>query len=153
MSFLLELDESKLDAQLIPLLESFDADIAKAEPLFNIEGQLLEVVARTLPQHQAFYHVRACEAKQLMKWLENHKEKIEGRLRKNYERGQRAYTITETNAFLSGEREMVEHKQLIIEATLAKEKLEAIVEAFRQMGWMVGNVVKLRVASLQDVVL
>lgn len=154
MSFLLQLDESRLAEQLIPILDSFEADIAKAEPLFELEGRRLEEIARVLPYHQGMYQQRAQEAKQLVKWLENHLAKIEARMIKNMNaHNARAFGARETTAIISGEREVVEQKQLIIEATLMQEKLDAIVDAFRQMGWMIGNVTKLRVAELQDVVL
>lgn len=153
MSFLLALDESRLAEQLIPILEAFEADIEKAEPLFKLEGEKLEHIARTLPYHQSYYDQRAQEAKHLVKWLENYLEKIEARLTKNYLNGQRAYGARETSTLIGGEKDMVEQKQLIIEASLAHQKLESIVEAFKQMGWMLGHVTKLHVASIQDVVL
>lgn len=153
MSFLLTLDEARLTEQLIPILDAFEADIAKAEPLFKIEGERLEHIARTLPQHQGYYGQRSQEAKHLVKWLENHLAKIETKLTKNYLQGQRALGVRETSTLIAGEREMIEQKQLIIEASLIHQKLDEIVEAFKQMGWMLGNIVKLHVASIQDVIL
>lgn len=153
MSFLLQLDESRLGEQLIPILERLESEVAKAAPLFELNGRRLEEIARELPQHQAYYMQLSQEAKHLVKWLENHLEKIEARLTNNHLKGQRAYGSRETTVLIAGSSEMVEHKQLIIEASLTYQKLDSIVEGFRQMGWMVGNVTKLRVAELQDVIL
>lgn len=154
MSFLLTLDESRLAEQLIPILEAFDADIEKAEPLFKLDGQKLEHIARTLPYHQQLYAQRAQEAKHLVKWLENNLSKIEARMLKNMSmQSQRAFGVREQGQLIAGEREVIEQKQLIIEASLAHQKLDEIVEAFKQMGWMLGHVTKLHVASIQDVVL
>jgi hypothetical protein len=153
MSFLLQLDDARFGEQLIPILERLEAETAKAEPLFLLNGRRLEEIARELPQHQAYYMQLAQEARHLVKWLENHLEKIEARLTNNYLKGQRAYGARETTVLIAGSSEMVEHKQLIIEASLTHQKLDAIVEGFKQMGWMLGNVTKLRVAELQDVIL
>ena len=154
MSFLLHLDESRLGEQLIPIFEAFEADVAKAAPLFELEGRRLEEIARTLPHNQSFYDQRAQEAKQLVKWLDNHLCKIEARMIKNMNaHNSRAFGQRETTAIISGEREVVEQKQLIIEAALIHQKLDSIVEAFKQMGWMLGHITKLHVASIQDVVL
>jgi hypothetical protein len=154
MSFLLALDESRLIEQLIPILDAFDADVVKAEPLFKIEGERLEHIARSLPQHQAYYGQRAQEAKHLVKWLENHLAKIEARMIKNMNaHSSKAFGQRETTAIISGEREVVEQKQLVIEASLIHHRLDEIVEAFKQMGWMLGHITKLHVASIQDVVL
>ncbi len=153
MSRLFELDESKLSEQLPVIFEEFEEEISRAEPLFNLDGAKLEVVARSLPYNQAHYDQLAQEAKQLVKWLENERAKIEARLTKNYLNGQRVYGSRETATLIAGTPEMVEINQLIIEAALLQQKLDAVVDGFRQMGWMLSNIVKLRVAQLEDVVL
>jgi hypothetical protein len=153
MTAFLQLDEERLVEQLVDFFERYDTEIKKAEPLFEIQGERLEVLARNLPYNQVHYDQLAQEAKQLVKWLENHMARIESRLTKNYLQGQRAYGQRETTTLIAGEKEMVEHKQLIIEASLYYQRLDSIVEGFRQMGWMLGNITKLRVASLQDAII
>lgn len=153
MSFLFTLEEDKLAEQLPDLFAKYESAVAKAEPLFEIKGSRLEVLARDLPKNQADYSVKAMEMKHLMKWLENHKAKIEAVHLKNYSRGQRALSATDQRIYLAGEKEVVELNQLIIEATLLYNQLEEIVESFKQMGWMIGNITKLRVAELGDIVI
>lgn len=153
MTAFLTIDETRLGEELMRFFDRYSSEIEKAEPLFSLEGRRLEEIARSLPYHQAHYDKLAKEAQQLVKWLENSRARIEARLTKNYLQGQRAYGARETSTLVAGEREMVEHNQLIIEATIFYQKLDSIVEAFKQMGWMVGNITKLRVAELQDVVI
>ena len=153
MSFLFTLEEDKLAEQLPAIFENYENHIKKAEPLFDLEGMRLELIARNLPQHQMFYAHRAHEMKQVMKWLENYKSKLESRYTKNYSQGQRALTARDITTFIGGEKEIVELNQLIIEATLLYTQLDEVVEAFRQMGWMVGNITKIRVAELQEAVI
>lgn len=153
MSFLFTLEEDKLADQLPAIFENYEKHIKAAEPLFELDGMRLELIARNLPQHQMFYAHRAHEMKQVMKWLENYKAKLESRFTKNYSQGQRALSARDTTTFINGEKDIVELNQLIIEANLLYSQLDEIVEAFKQMGWMCGNLVKLRVAELQDVVI
>jgi hypothetical protein len=153
MSFLFTLDESKLGEQLPEIFDAVELEIAKAEPLFDIEGIRLELLARDLPKHQGHYDLKAQEMKQLMKWLENYKGKQEAILLKNYNKGQRALSATDQRILIGGEKDIVETNQLIIEATLLYGKLDAIVEAFKQMGWMIGHITKLRVAELGDIII
>lgn len=153
MSFLFTLDESQLATQLPDIFAAAEKDIASAEPLFDIEGQRLELLARNLPQHQAHYDQKAQEMKQLMKWLENYRSKLEAIHLKNYSKGQRALSATDQRIFLGGERDIVETTQLIIEATLMYGKFDAIVEGFKQMGWQLGAIVKLRIAELHEVII
>jgi hypothetical protein len=153
MSFLFTLDEAKLTEQLPEIFEGVEREIAKAEPLFDIEGVRLELLARDLPKHQGHYDLKAQEMKQLMKWLENYKGKQEAILLKNYNKGQRALSATDQRILIGGEKDIVETNQLIIEATLLYGKLDSIVEAFKQMGWMIGHITKLRVAELGDIII
>lgn len=150
MSFLFTLEEDKLADQLPAIFENYEKHIKAAEPLFELDGMRLELIARNLPQHQMFYAHRAHEMKQVMKWLENYKYKLEACYTKNYSQGQRALTARDVTTFISGEKEIVELNQLIIEANLLYSQLDEIVEAFKQMGWMCGHITKLRVAELQD---
>lgn len=153
MSFLFTLDETKLGEQLPEIFEAAELEIRKAEPLFELDGERLELLARNVPQHQAHYALLAQEQKQLMKWLENQKAKLEAIHLKNYSRGQRALSTTDQKILMGGEQNIVEINQLIIAAAELYGKLEQITEAFRQMGWMVGHITKLRVAELHEVIL
>lgn len=153
MTTFLTIDENKLADELNTFFVRYEKAITGAEPLFELDNRRLEEIMKVLPYHQSHYEQLCKEAHQLVKWLENSRARIEARLTKNYLQGQRVYGARETTTFVSGEKEMVEHNQLIIEATLLYQKLDAIVEAFKQMGWMCGNITKLRVAELQSVVL
>jgi len=153
MTTLLQIDESRLVEELERFFHRYDAEIKAAAPLFELEGRRLEEIARSLPYHQSHYDQVAQEAKQLTKWLENGRAKIEARLTRNYLQGQRAYGARETTTLIAGEKEMVDHNQLLIEASLYYQRLDSIVKAFEQMGWMVGHITKLRVAELNHVIL
>lgn len=153
MSFLLELDEHQLNEQLPPIFEKAELAIKNAEPLFKIDGQLLEVLSRNVPMHQAHFDLKAQEMKQLMRWLENYKGKLEAIHLKNYNKGQRALSATDQRILMGGERDIIEVNQLIIEATLFYSKFDAITEAFKQMGWSLSSIVKLRIAELHQVII
>ena len=153
MTTLLQIDESRLVEELDGFFTRYDEEIKRAETLFLLEGRRLEEIARVLPYHQTHYDQLHQEAKQLVKWLENHQARIEARLTKNYLQGNRVFGAREISTLIAGEKEMSEHNQLVTEAGLYSQRFGAIVDGFHQMGWMITNVVKLRVASLNDVVL
>lgn len=153
MSFLFELDEEKYQEQLPDLFAKAEKEIAKAEPLFSIEGERLEILMRDLPKHQSHYAQKCQEMKHLMKWLENSKDKLEATHHKNYSKGQRALSTTDQRVLMGGEKNIVEMNQLIIESTLLYSQLNSIVEAFVSMGWMLGHITKLRVAELSEIII
>lgn len=131
----------------------WETEVHNAESIFKIEGERLELIARNIPHHQVFYAQRAMEARALVKWLEVHKARTESRYVKNYNNSPRALGAREQAQYLQGEKEVVELNQLIVQTALYQQQFDEIVEAIKQMGWMVGNITKLRVAELQDAVI
>lgn len=158
MTFILNLsEEARSSDDVVTVLAThiprLEKAIAQAEPLFQLEGQRLEVVARSLPHNQATYDQLLREAKAICAWLENWKAKLEAQHMRNYQRASRTMTQKEISTFIAGEPDIVEHNELLIEVGLLRDKLDAIVEAFRQAGWVLSHITKLRVAELQDVIL
>jgi hypothetical protein len=153
MSFLLLLSEDKLE-QIVTLLPKYEEKIEKAEKIFQLEGEKLEHIIRTLPSYQATYDQAYQEMRSLEEWVNNIKEKRVAKCWKKYLKGySKALSTRDIQAYIAGEREIVEMNQIIIEVVLIKNKLLAIVEAIKQLGWMVGHTTKLRISELQDVVL
>jgi hypothetical protein len=151
--FALGTKNEDLQAELPVFFESWSTEIEGAAPIFQIEGERLEKIARDLPHHQAHYAQRALDARAVVKWLEIQKAQKESRHVKNYNNSPRALGVREQAMYVQGEKDVVEVNQLIVEAELRRQQFEEIVEAIKQLGWMVGNIVKLRVAELQDVVI
>ena len=151
--FELEEDKEKLGAQLIRIFEVAEQDIKSAKPLFELDGQRLELLLRNLPLHQEVFSEKYQDMKGIVKWLENYKAKIEAIHLRNYSRSPRALSATDQRILLNGEPDIIELNQLIIEATILQNKFGDIVEAFKQMGWMLGHVTKLRVASIEDTII
>lgn len=153
MSFILTLEEDKLDS-IIPLLPKYENAIAAAESIFKLEGRKLEEIARTLPHHQSSYDQRHQEVKALEEWLNTIKEKRTAKHWKKYLEGySRQLSTRDIQAYIAGEKDIVELSQILVEVTLLKNNLGAIVEALKQLGWMLGHVTKLRIAEMQDAIL
>ena len=150
--FALSQNAEELSEELITLFTKWSAEIEGAAPLFSLEGEHLESLCRDLPRHQSHYALRAQEAKALVKWLEIEKAKLESRHLKNYNQSPRALGVREQAVYVQGEKDVVQQNQLIVEANLRAQQFEEIVEAFKQMGWQLGNITKARVAELHDII-
>lgn len=140
-------------AQLIVFFDRWEKEIAEAAPIFNMEGERLEKLARDVPHNQVFYAQRAQEVRALVKWLEIMKAQKEARHIKNYNNSPRALAAREQTAYIQGEKDIVEMNQLIVNTALIQQNFEEIVEGIKQMGWMIGNMTKLRVSEMQDAVI
>jgi hypothetical protein len=153
MSFILTLDDERLE-EIVPLLPRYEERIAAAEPIFLIEGKRLEEVMRTLPHYQSSYDQSYQELKGLEDWLNNIKDKKVSKLWKKYTEGySRQLTTKDITAYIAGEKDIVEINQILIEVALLKNNTLAIVEALKQLGWMVGHITKLRISEMQDAIL
>ena len=153
MSFLLTLEESKLET-IISLLAKYEQKVQDAAPIFNLEGRRLEEIMRTLPGHQSSYDRAFQEMKALDEWLNNLKDKKTAKYWKKYVEGYpKALSTRDVQAYIAGESEIVELNQIMIEVTLTKNHLQAIVDSLRQLAWMTGHITKLRVVELGDVML
>jgi hypothetical protein len=142
-----------LKAELPAYFEQWQEEINQAEPIFDIEGERLEKLARDIPHHQFFYAKRAQEARAVVKWLEIDKARKESRHMKNYNNSARALGVREQALYIQGEKDVVELNQLIVEANLKQQQFDEVVEAIKQMGWMLGHITKLRVVEMQDVII
>jgi len=151
--FLLGQKNDELMTELPTFFEKWQREIDSAEPIFKIEGERLEKLARDIPHNQVHYAKLAQEARALVKWLEIQRAQKESKYLKNYNNSPRALGVKEQAVYMGGEKEIVEINQLIVETALKQQQLDEIVDAIKQMAWQVGNITKLRVAELQDTVL
>ena len=153
MSFLLMLDEERLD-QLIPFIEKYENAINDAEPIFSMTGKKIEALCKDLPHHMSKYDQYYQELKSLEEWLISRREKVTARLWKKYTEGySRALSTKDIQAYIAGEKEHVTFTEFILEIGSLKGKMQSIVKALEQMGWMLSHCVKLRVAEMQDAIL
>ncbi len=149
----MKFESEKLD-ELTSVLPKYEEKIQAAAPIFKVEGQRLEAIARTLPHHQSSYDQSLQELKALEDWVINLKEKMTARLWRKYNEGySRQLSTRDIQAYIAGEPEIVAINQILIEIKLHKDQCAAIVEALKQLGWMVSHITKLRVAEMQDAIL
>lgn len=154
MSFILTLSEDKLQTDLVGILASYEESAKGSEHIFKIEHKRIEEVARTLPHYQSTFDQKFQELKSLEDWLNILKEKKIAKHWKKYnEAYSKALSTRDIQAYIAGEKDIVEINQIIVEVTLLKNTFFAIVDALKQMGWMLGHITKLRISEMQDAIL
>ena len=153
MSFILTLEMDKLD-QILEILPKYEQKVKDSAVIFELEGRKLEEIARTLPHYQQNYGKAYQDMKALDEWLQNVKEKETARLWKKYVEGYpKQLSTRDVQAYIAGEKVIVELNQIIIEVQLIKNQLYEVNDGLKTMGWMVGHITKLRVSELQETVL
>ncbi len=146
-------DPNEFADQLFFFFEKWQKIAEEAEPIFDFKVKRLAEVAVKIPAWQVYYAQQLQDIKTVVKWLENMKAKLEAKYSKNYSNSPKAFGIKETQMMINGEKEIIELNQIIIEAVLHQNYFTEIVDAIKQMGWMLTNVTKLRVSEAEDTIL
>jgi hypothetical protein len=153
MSFIGELKKTGL-AQIPDRLQIYDQLIAEAAPLFELKGKGLEEANKDHAQNLMFYDLMLQEAKTIEEYLKLKMEETEALLYRKYiESSARALGANDLKMYVRGDPEYVAANQILLDVAHTRKQLEAIVEAMKTMGWSLSNIVKLRVAQLDHIVL
>jgi len=151
--FQIGISHDKVLTSIPSLFDTWDVAIKDAEQIFEIDGEKIVKIAREVPRHQFYYAGHMQDSRSLMRWLELLKQQKESFHLKNYHNLPRALGVKEQSIYIQGEKDVVELNELIVQTNLYFSQFEQIVEAIKQMGWSVANIVKLRVQEMQDAII
>jgi hypothetical protein len=141
-------------AQVSERLHIYEQMITEAAPIFDLKGKSLEQINREHAQNLMIYGVMLEESKSVEDFLKSKMEETEAKLYRKYvESSARALSATDLKMYVRGDDEYVEANQSLLDVAYVRKQLEAIVEALRTMGWSLSNIVKMRVAQLEDATL
>lgn len=140
--------------KVLDYLSKYDDELTKVEPLFELKNQRLELLCKTHPQYLARYDQMLGEIKSIEGIVQLRLEQEESKHWKKYNEGYpRQLTARDIQSYISGEKDVVAIKEILLEVQSYKLQFTAVVEAFKSMGWSLNNIVKLRISELQDTIL
>ena len=132
------------------LLSKWDCELESAESLFKIEGRKINEVAREHSQHLFKFEKLLYEVRRYEELMSVDVEVAEAAAWKKYTEGYSVrLSATDIRAYVSGEAAVVEAKQLKIEITTIRHQVEAVVDAIKNMGWMISHLTKLYIEQLE----
>ncbi len=135
-------------------LEIYELLIKQAEPLFDLDGAVIEEACKSHLSNLALYDMMLNECKTIEYYLETKKDEVEAEKHRYYlENSQRQLGARDLSMYIRGDPQVVEVIQIMLEVSHVRRQLEAIVEALRTMGWSLSNIVKLKVAQLDHTTL
>lgn len=135
-------------------LEVYEALVAGAPPLFELKGMLLEEACKSHVANLGMYDMMLQECKTIELYLEGRREQVEAEQHKYYlESSARALGARDLAMYIRSDPQVIEIAQIILDVGHVRRQLEAIVEAFKTMGWSLSNIVKLKVAQLDHTTL
>ena len=135
-------------------LEKLHNEVNEVVVFFDLDGKKLEVLNRDHPQHLMCYGLLLQEAKVIEEFVKGKLESIEAIIYKEtIENSQRALTATDIKMWIKSDSRYTEYNQLLVDSGYVKNMLQSIIDALQTMGWSLSNIVKLRIAAIEDITL
>jgi len=131
----------------------FDAELPQARYDCALKGNV-EKLSREIPQivEHRFNQLQEIEA--ILENLNIQLRKLRSKKYRQFlEHYQRALTSRDAEKYIDGEEEVVAMQQLVNEFALIRNKFQGVIKALDAKQFQINNVIKLRVAGLDDVTL
>jgi hypothetical protein len=142
------------DISFIPdAVDFFNAELQEARLECRITGNV-EKAAAAMPGvvEQRFAQLQEIEA--ILEYLNIELRRLKSQhFRKYLENYQRALSSRDCEKFVEGEADVVDFEKIINEFALLRNKWLGITKALDQKQWQITNIVKLRVAGMEDATL
>ena len=146
--------EISKDISNIPdAVEYFEAELQEARKEVKLSGNV-ERAAASMPGivEQRFSQLQEIEA--ILEYLNIELRRLKSQhFRKYLENYQRALSSRDCEKFVEGESDVVDFEKIINDFALLRNKWLGITKALDQKQWQITNVVKLRVAGMEDATL
>lgn len=134
-------------------VEYYNAELIAAKNECRITGNV-EKAAASMPGivEQRFSQLQEIEA--ILEYLNIELRRLKSQhFRKYLESYQRALSSRDCEKFVEGEADVVDFEKIINEFALLRNKWLGITKALDQKQWQITNIVKLRVAGMEDATL
>lgn len=144
---------SKDIAHLPDCLDYFYNELEKARAEVKIYGNV-EKASASLPGivEQRFNQLQEIEA--ILEYLNIELRRIKSKAFKKYlENYQRALSSRDCEKYVEGEADVVDMEKIINEFAMLRNQWLGIIKALDQKQWQITNIIKLRVAGLEDITL
>jgi hypothetical protein len=131
-------------------VEFFNAELQDARTECRIHGNV-ERTAAAMPGivEQRFSQLQEIEA--ILEYLNIELRRLKSQhFRKYLENYQRSLSSRDCEKFVEGEADVVDFEKIINEFALLRNKWLGITKALDQKQWQITNIVKLRVAGMED---
>ena len=136
------------------ILAEYEKGLEFVEDKIKIEGKRLEVANHQHASEQFYYESRKADLHQLLKYFEGKTAAARGMLFRKYtEKYSRELSDRQKDKYIDNEEEYLKQYEIYLEIKHIYEQYEAVCNAFLSRGYALNNITKIRVASLEDVII
>jgi len=143
--------EVSRDISKIPdAIHFFEAELEEAKKECRLSGNV-ERASSSMPGivEQRFNQLQEIEA--ILNYMNIELRRLRSSFFKKYlENYQRALSSRDVEKYVDGEADVVDYEKIINEFALLRNKWLGVLKALDQKQWQITNIVKLRVAGMED---
>ncbi len=146
-------DVSRDISKIPSAIQYFETELVEAKREVRLKGNV-EKAAAEMPGivEQRFNQLQEIEA--ILNYLNIELRRLRSSFFKKYlENYQRALSSRDVEKYVDGEADVVDYEKIINEFALMRNKWLGVLKALDQKQWQITNVVKLRVAGMEDATL
>ena len=139
--------------QIPQAIQYFETELQAARAEVKLKGNLEKASAEMpgIVEHR-FNQLQELEA--ILEYLNIELRKLRSSFfRKYLENYQRALSSRDVEKYVDGEADVVDYEKIINEFALMRNKWLGVLKALDQKQWQITNIVKLRVAGMEDATL
>ena len=140
-------------SQIPAAIQHFETELQEAKQECKIYGSI-EKAAAAMPgivEHR-FNQLQEIEA--ILEFLNIELRKLRSSFFKKYlENYQRALSSRDVDRYVDGETDVCDYEKIVNEFALMRNKWLGVLKALDQKQWQITNIVKLRVAGMEDAAL
>ena len=136
--------------QVPAAIQYFDTELQAAKLEVKLKGNIEKASAEMpgIVEHR-FNQLQELEA--ILEYLNIELRKLRSSFfRKYLENYQRALSSRDVEKYVDGEQDVVDYEKIINEFALMRNKWLGVLKALDQKQWQITNIVKLRVAGMED---
>lgn len=143
-----------IDKHIESILDEYENKISGWKDDLSLKGKNIEVANVQQASYAAYYDEMKVEIKSLYEYYDMRiKEVRSAALQMIDKHSSKAYTTTEKERLIDSDPSFIKYKRIIIEISEIYNTLLSISDLFKDRKFLLNNIVKIRVASLQDITL
>ena len=140
-------------SKMVDAIAYYENELNEAKYECRIKGSL-EKASASLPGTTEFRFNQLQEIEAILHYLNIELRRLRSSYFKKYlENYQRALSSRDVEKYVDGEADVVDYEKIINEFALMRNKWLGLLKGLDQKQWQITNVVKLRVAGMEDATL
>ena len=135
---------------LVECLAHYELEHVEALAEVKTKGKI-EMIAKMIPGWSAYRFAQLQELEAILEFLNIQLRKTKGNAYRKYmEKYDRTLTSRDAEKYAEAEPDVLDLALLINQVALTRNKFLAIMKGLEVLNWQISNIVKLRVAGIED---